>query len=135
MLVVVHGLQFTEHAFFDGMDKCLDLCAREILFLEPVDDRERAARLQEPVGGSKEIFAVLIVGDGFHRPQNVELLLEVHCLGVHQEELDIEPLPCRSRGCHFDLYWGNSYARDGGVIVFRQIKTAGTDAAANVKNI
>jgi len=96
---------------------------------------KRAAGLQELSGRSKELLAALIVRNGFHRPENVKLILEVHGLGVHDEELRIELLSCRSLDCHFGLNWRNGYAGDGGVIVLRQIKTAASIAAANVQNL
>src|SRR5258708_14541364 len=135
MLIVIHDLQFHEHAFFDGIDKFPGFRAGQIFLLEPVGDREAPAGLQELSGRSKDPFAALIVGEGFYRPEKVELLLKVHRFGVHKEKLGIELRACRSLGGHFDLYRGNGYAGDGGVIVLGQIKTAGAEAAPNVKNI
>src|SRR5258708_29667058 len=135
MLIVIHDMQFHEHALFDGIDKFPGFRAGEIFLLEPVGDREAAAGLQELSGRSKEPFAALIVGDGFNRPEKVESLLKVHRFGVHKEKLGIESLVCRSLGRHIDLNRRNGYAGDGSVIVPGQIKTAGAEAAANVKNI
>src|SRR5260370_13287699 len=135
MGIVIHDLQFHQHAFFDGVDKFPSLCAGQIFLLEPVGDREAATGLQELSGRSKEPFAALIVGDGFYRPEKVESLLKVHRFGVHEEKLRIESLPCRSLGRHIDLNRRNGYAGNGGVIVPCQIKTAGAEAAANVKNV
>ncbi len=135
MLIVVHELQFHEHAFFDGLDKFPGLRGGEIFLFEPVGDGEAAAGLQKFSGRSKESLAILIVRDGFHGPQNVELFLEVHGFGVHQEEPYIEVLRCRGLHGHFELYGGNGYARDGGVKVPGQVETAGAQAAADVKNI
>src|SRR5216683_3412854 len=131
----MHVLQFHQHALFDWMDKFPGLPRGQIFFFEPVGDREEATGLQEFSGRNKELFAALIVGDGFYGPEKVELFLEVHRFGVHQEKLRIELLPCRSLGRHFGLYRGNGYAGDGSVVVFGQIETAGAEAAANVKNI
>src|SRR6267378_8449983 len=135
LFVVIHRLEFHEHALFDRVDKFPRRLAREILFFEKVGNREGAARLQESGGRSKEPWDVLIVGDRFDGPENVELFLKVHGLGVHQEELCIESFGFRGLYCHLDLYRGNSYASDAGVIVFGQVKTASAEAAADVKNI
>src|SRR5260370_38456308 len=72
---------------------------------------------------------------GFYGPEKVELFLEVHRFGVHEEKLRIKLLPRGSLGRHFGLYRGNGYTGNGGVKVFGQIETAGAEAAANVKNI
>ena len=134
-LVIVHNQQFHHHAFIDGLDKFPGLRAGEIFSFEPVGDGEAAAGLQEFSGRSKEFLTVLIVGNGFHRPENVELLLEIHGFGIHQEELHIEVLRCRGLNCHFDLNPGDRYASDGGVEVFCQVKTGGSESAANIENI
>src|SRR3981189_3154228 len=135
LFVVIHRLQFHEHAFFDGIDKFPRRLAREILFFEKVGNREGAARLQKSGGRSKEPCDVLIVGDRFDGPENVELFLKVHGLGVHQEEFCIESFGFRGLSCHLDLYWGNRDASDAGLKVFGQVKTASAEAAADVKNI
>src|SRR2546429_5407786 len=116
------------------MDKFPGFHGRQIFFFEPVGDREEATGLQEFSGRSKELFAALIMRDGFYGPEKVELFLEVHRFGVHQEKLRIELLPCRSLGRRFGLYRGNGYAGDGGVMFFGQIEAAGAEAAADRKS-
>src|SRR5882762_3846346 len=56
MFIVIHDLQFHEHAFFDWIDKFLGLRGGQIFFFEPVGDREEAAGLQEFSGGSEELL-------------------------------------------------------------------------------
>src|ERR1700682_1496348 len=131
----MHALEFHQHALFDWMDKFPGLRGGQIFFFEPVGDCEEAAGLQEFSGRSKELFAALIMRDGFYGPEKVELFLEVHRFGVHKEKLGIELLPCRGLGRHFDLYRGDGYAGDASVMVLGQIETPGAEAAANVKNI
>jgi hypothetical protein len=38
----------------------------------------------------EKLFEVLIMGDGFHRPENVEFRLEDDVVGVHQEKVGVE---------------------------------------------
>ncbi len=67
-LVVVHDLEFDEHAVLDGFDELASFGRSEIFFFEPVGEGDGAPGFQEFGGGGKETLFVVIVGDGFDGP-------------------------------------------------------------------
>ena len=108
----------------------------EVGFLEPVDDRQSSAGLQQLHSGGEEFFALFKMRDGFHAPEKIELILESHRLGVHQQEFHVVDMLDRcGLSCDFHLYPGNRYACCVRVIGLGQMKAAGAHAATNIENI
>jgi hypothetical protein len=133
--VVIHGLQFCQHAFFDGSDIFSDLGGRKVRFLEPIDDRDRPSRFQKPGSGGEKLFAPVEMRNRLDAPEKIELAFEVHRFSVHQKEFHGQPLSRRRLVGHFNLNRGNGYPRGLRVIGSGQMKAAGADAASDIKNI
>jgi len=82
--------------FSMGSINFLVFVAGEILFLEPVDDREEARGLQKFSRRRKRTLRGAHSGRWIPQTREVEFFLEMHCFSVHQEKLSIQPLPSRS---------------------------------------
>jgi len=134
-LVIVHGLQLHEHTFFDRIDEFAVLRGGEAVSFEPVGDSKDAVWFQEFGSRSKEFGTILVVRDGFHGPENVELVREIHGFGVHQEERCVEASLRRSLSGDFDLCGRDGDAGHGGVEFFGEEESAGAKAATDVQDV
>jgi hypothetical protein len=71
--------------------------------LEPVCQSKGAAWFEQFASVEKEAGNVLIVRDGFDRPEHVEEFVEVHGFGVHAEESGSDSGLSSGFIGHFDL--------------------------------
>ena len=101
---------------------------------EPVGEGEGAAGLEMAGSVEEESGNVLIVGDGFDRPENVEGLSEMHGFGVHVEKTGGDTSLCGGGVGHFDLYGRDSDADAAGVKLAGEMNAAGAEAAADIEN-
>ncbi len=105
-----------------------------MVFLEPVGKGEGAVWPEEFGRGRKKSGPVLIVGNGFHRPEKIELTIKIHGFGVHQKESCVQLAFRRGLLGDFDLYGRDGDASDEGCKFLCEVETAGAETATDIEN-
>ena len=131
--VVVHGVEFDEHAVFYEAKDFLVFATRQGFLFEPVSESECGAGFQDLGGVKEEAGNILIVGDRFDGPKHIEGFVEVHGFGVHTEESGRGAGLARGLVGHFDLRRREGDTNGLQTVLASKVDAAGAEPAADVQ--